>query len=95
MPTYVYEIVHADGSGGERFEVLQAMSDPPLESHPETGRPVRRVPQAPMIGGKWSERGMRNALSDRNLAAKGFTKYVKTEQGRYEKATGAGPDRIG
>ena len=43
MPTYVYAIIRPDGSDGETFEVFQRMSDPPLEKHPETGQPVRRV----------------------------------------------------
>ena len=43
MPTYVYEIVKPDGTGGDRFEVLQRISEPPLAAHPETGEPVRRV----------------------------------------------------
>jgi predicted nucleic acid-binding Zn ribbon protein len=44
MATYVYETVprHA-GEAPERFEVVQSMNDAPLVSHPETGRPVRRV----------------------------------------------------
>jgi hypothetical protein len=33
-------------------------------------------------------------LSDRNLADKGFTKYVKTDPGRYEKTAGNGPSEI-
>lgn len=43
MPLYVYEVVLADGSGGEQFEVFQKMADDPLAKHPETGKPVRRV----------------------------------------------------
>ena len=41
MPTYVYCVVNQDGTDGEVFEVVQRMSDPPLTTHPETGRPVR------------------------------------------------------
>jgi hypothetical protein len=33
-------------------------------------------------------------LSDRNLQEKGFTKYVKMGDGKYEKRTGKGPDVI-
>lgn len=44
MPTYLYETVPAAGNGAaKRFEVKQSFSDPPLEVHPETGVPVRRV----------------------------------------------------
>ena len=31
--------------------------------------------------------------SDKNLAAKGFTKYVKTGDGTYEKTAGTGRSR--
>ena len=44
MPTYLYETVPAAGNGAaKRFEVKQRFNDPPLEVHPETGVPVRRV----------------------------------------------------
>jgi predicted nucleic acid-binding Zn ribbon protein len=44
MPTYTYETVPATpGEPVRRFDVRQAMSDPPLTTDPETGEPVRRV----------------------------------------------------
>lgn len=44
MPTYVYETVpSAENGAAERFEIKQSFNDPPLEVHPETGVPVRRV----------------------------------------------------
>ena len=43
MPTYVYEVINEDGAAGERFELVQKMTDPPLTHHPETGQRVRRV----------------------------------------------------
>lgn len=43
MPIYVYETIRADGKAGQRFEVLQNISDRPLKKHPKTGKPVRRV----------------------------------------------------
>jgi hypothetical protein len=70
------------------------MNQPPLTVHPETGQPIRRTLTAPNVTGKWSDSGMTANLSDRNLAAKGFTKYVKTGDGRYEKAVGKGPSSI-
>jgi hypothetical protein len=94
MPLYVYEVIRADGSSGEQFEVFQKMSDPPLTHHPETGEPVRRVfaePNAPRV---WTDLHARSAVSDKNLAAKGFTKYVKTDQGTYEKVVGEGPKQL-
>ena len=44
MATYVYETIpQAAGEGPQRFEVVQSMKDPPLQRHPETGEPVRRL----------------------------------------------------
>jgi len=96
MPTYVYEVIEEDGSGGERIEVVQPMSAPPLEVHPESGKAVRRVFMTPHIaGGKWSDRAMVNsATDDKKLDRLGFTKYVKSGNGKYEKAVGSGPDII-
>jgi predicted nucleic acid-binding Zn ribbon protein len=94
MPVYVYEVIMPDDTPGEVLEVIQRMSDPPLEIHPETGQPIRRVLTAPKVTGKWSDQKMGNNLSDKNLEAKGFTKYVKSGDGRYEKAVGKGPDLL-
>ncbi|MCC5841800.1 MAG: zinc ribbon domain-containing protein [Opitutales bacterium] len=44
MTTYVYETIpSAEGEEPELFEIRQNMSDAPLEKHPETGQPIRRV----------------------------------------------------
>jgi predicted nucleic acid-binding Zn ribbon protein len=44
MPVYQYETLPAVPDGPvRRFEVKQSMNDRPLEKHPETGEPVRRV----------------------------------------------------
>lgn len=94
MPTYVYEVVKPDGTGGDRFEVLQSMAEPPLERHPETGQPVRRVITGFAIGGRSTGIGDPRLLSDRNLDRHGFTKYVKTGDGTYEKTVGSGPNQI-
>jgi hypothetical protein len=91
---YVYEIVQQDGSGGEQFEVFQKMSDDPLTKHPETGEPVRRVFTEPNAPRAWTDTQGKAAISDKNLAAKGFTKYVKTGKGTYEKTAGSGPKKI-
>lgn len=48
MPTYVYETIpQVEGEAVQRFETRQSMKDAPLTQHPDSGRPVRRVP----IGG--------------------------------------------
>jgi predicted nucleic acid-binding Zn ribbon protein len=95
MPIYQYEFVLEDGEGGEQFEIFQKMADPPLTTHPETGAPIRRVYTAPAVGGKWSEQAMGQAAKDdRKLERLGFTKYVKSDDGKYEKVVGKGPDLI-
>lgn len=94
MPLYVYEVVLADGTGGERFEVLQKMADAALTAHPETGEPVRRVFAEANTPRAWTDAHGKAAMSDSNIAAKGFTKYVKTDNGTYEKAAGTGPKKI-
>ncbi|SFI23566.1 FmdB family zinc ribbon protein [Planctomicrobium piriforme] len=95
MPTYIYEVVHADGSGGETFEIVQTMTEAPLQTHPESDLPVRRVIQAPFIGGSWSEAAMgKSVKDDKRLDRLGFTKYVKSGDGIYEKRAGKGPDII-
>lgn len=44
MATYIYETIpNKPRQKPRRFEVVQKMSDPPLEKDPETGLPVRRV----------------------------------------------------
>jgi predicted nucleic acid-binding Zn ribbon protein len=94
VPIYVYEVVMEDGSAGETIEVLQQMSDPPLTHHPETGLPLKKVITSAAIAGRWSDLKAKSNLSDKNLDAKGFTKYVKMGDGKYEKRAGKGPDVI-
>jgi len=93
MPLYVYEVVLPDGSGGEQFEVLQKMADAPLAKHPETGEPVRRVFGEPNAPRAWTDAHAKAMTSDKNLGAKGFTKYVRTGDGTYEKTAGTGPKK--
>jgi len=95
MPLYVYEVILDDDSGGAQFELFQPMAAAALTSHPESGQPVRRVFQAPAIGGKWSDSAMAKSVSDdKKLDRLGFTKYVKSGDGTYEKRAGKGPDVI-
>ncbi|MBL0927465.1 MAG: zinc ribbon domain-containing protein [Phycisphaerales bacterium] len=58
MPTYVYQVIKSNGQVGETFEVEQRITERPLDTHPETGEPVRRVPVAPMIGGSAGARSV-------------------------------------
>ncbi len=92
MPVYVYEYVLPNGESGESFEIVQRMSDPTLAIHPENGRPIRRVYTPPNVTGMWTDMAAKSRLSEKNLEAKGLTKYVRAESGVYEKKTGKGPD---
>ncbi|RMH13113.1 MAG: FmdB family transcriptional regulator [Planctomycetota bacterium] len=96
MPTYVYEVLDDSGEGtGEFFELVQPITDEALTTHPETGRPVRRVPQAFNIAGKWSDLKSKSQLSNKNLERLGFTKYEKRGDGYMERVAGTkGPRSI-
>lgn len=44
MITYVYETIPSKpGEEIEYFEIKQSIKDAPLTTHPETGKPIRRV----------------------------------------------------
>ena len=44
MTTYVYQTIpESEETEPEYFEIRQSMEDPPLEKHPETGVPIKRV----------------------------------------------------
>ena len=90
MPLYVYQVIEADGSPGETFELLQKFSDPPLTVHPESGKPVVRVISAPNAVTRFGS----GNLSNDKLGKLGFTKYQKAGDGYYEKKAGDGPDVI-
>lgn len=94
MPTYVYEYLDGEGHGtGETFELVQPITADALRKH--DGRPVRRVPQAPSIAGKWSDMKAKSALSNSNLERLGFTKYEKKGDGYMERTAGKqGPRSI-
>jgi hypothetical protein len=94
MPLYTYQVVHEDGSPGDTFTVSRRMSDPPLETHPETGEKVVRVFEAAHIAGWSHERNSKQLTSDKNLEKLGFTKYVRSGHGQYEKRVGTGPEHI-
>jgi predicted nucleic acid-binding Zn ribbon protein len=91
MPTYVYQVIEADGSEGEIFEVMQSMKEDALTTHPENGKPVKRMIVAPHAMTKHTP----GNLSNDRLSRLGFTKYTKAGDGHYEKAAGSGgPDVI-
>ena len=93
MPVYIYQETLPDGSDGERFEVLQKISEAALTKHPRTGNTVRRVITAAFTPKPFLGHDKKEQLSDRNLEKLGFTKYVKGKGG-YEKVCGEGPDKV-
>lgn len=94
MPIYTYQVINADGTEGETFEIAHGMNEPPLTVHPQTGQPVRRVFTAPHIAGWANEHQSKHLISDENLSKHGFTKYVRNGKGHYEKRTGMGPSSL-
>jgi hypothetical protein len=93
MPLYLYQVV-TDADDGEVFEVLQGMSEPPLTKHPETGQEVQRIFGTPNAPRTWTDQHAKSATSDKRLERGGFTKYVKSDNGKYEKVFGKGPGKI-
>jgi hypothetical protein len=93
MPLYLYQVVTADDTG-EVFEVLQSMSEAALTAHPDTGEKVVRIFGTPNAPRTWTDSHAKSATSDKRLERGGFTKYVKSETGKYEKVFGAGPGKI-
>lgn len=95
MPVYTYQVIHDDDTEGGTFEAVHGMNDPPLEVHPETGEKVVRVFSAPHLAGWAHERKAKELVSDKNLERHGFTKYVRSGKGQYERRAGSGgPDHI-
>jgi hypothetical protein len=95
MPVYTYQVIHDDGTEGEIFEVVHSMSDPPLERHPATGERVVRVFKPVHIAGWANERVAKELTSDKNCERLGFTKYVRTGKGYYERRAGSfGPETL-
>ena len=96
MPTYVYEYLDEKGEGtGETVELVQSMSEDALATHPEDGRPIRRVPTVPNIAGTWSDMKSKSQLSNKNLERLGFTKYERKGKGYMERVAGdKGPRSI-
>lgn len=95
MPVYTYQIIQDDGSEGDTFELVRAMTDPPLTHHPETGERVKRIFAAPHVPGRHGASATKARLSNENLERHGFTKYERVGKGQYERRAGnEGPSTI-
>ena len=87
MPNYEYAPTsgRCDRCVG-RFEVFQRITEDKLASCPECGQAVDRVIGRVALGGKYS-------TSDQKVKQLGMTKYVKAENGVYERTVGSeGPE---
>lgn len=91
---YVYEVVRPDGTGGDRFEMLQSMKEAALLTHPLTGEPVRRVILPPNLGMKHTSGQEKRRLENKNVEKAGFTKYERDKlTGTYHRVAGKnGPE---
>jgi len=76
MPIRRYRVLEKDGQEAEILEVEQPAGSPDLERHPLDGRALRKLLEAPSVGGKWSDRGMASRLKDG-----GFRKMEKDGAG--------------
>jgi len=90
MPIYEYQAMGARCCDHCRngFDVMQKLSDQPLEFCPECYNPVRRKISKPNLASPAP------SLSESNLEKHGFTQFRKVEKGVYEKTAGKGPDFI-
>jgi putative FmdB family regulatory protein len=91
MPIYEYE--HDSGDvkcPSPRFEVVQPMSEAPLEVCPTCGKACHRVFSSFGV----SAHGVKGLLSKSNLEAHGFTQYTRHGKGYYEKTAGMGPGAL-
>ncbi len=82
MPTYDYRALDPDKAPAccaEGFEIVQTMSEAPLEKCPECGAPIHKLIVAPGFVTKQTK----SKLSDKNLKAAGFKKLVKEGDGKY------------
>lgn len=70
------------------------MSDPPLETHPDTGEKIQRVFHTPNVAYTHTLMAGKQKFSDKNLDRLGFTKYKKEGDGIYRKTAGNGPQFI-
>ena len=82
MPTYDYRATDptkAPECCAEGFEVVQMMSESPLEKCPTCSGPLVKIIGAP----GFTLRSERHTMSDANLKKNGFKKLVKEGDGKY------------
>ncbi|MCO4782926.1 MAG: hypothetical protein KC646_11435 [Candidatus Cloacimonetes bacterium] len=85
MPIYEYK--HTEGFSGDCKEVQEYFHSIQAKSYtecPKCKHPLQKVISMPA---KHAE-SIKDKMSDKNLSRLGFSKYVKSEDGKYEKASG-------
>jgi putative FmdB family regulatory protein len=95
MPTYVYGPKGESKEGrcevcSATFEIVQRMSDDPLQRCPKCGKDVERQITAPNLSGV----GPIQKPSDSRMSKAGFTQYKRVGKGCYEKSFGQGPPTL-
>ena len=79
MPIYKYITIEPDGSDGDVFEVEQSAGSDPIKKHPENGKPVKRVFEAPNINIEYTP-GRENSLGDTTRIKKAGFKILQKDK---------------
>lgn len=86
MPIYKYITIEADGSDGEIFEVEQSINSKPIERHPESGKPVRRIYESPNLNLQYTHDKELKRSDPKYIKSKGFQILKKDKiSGNYYK----------
>ena len=73
-----YRVLDATGSPVEILEVEHLPGAADLAAHPLDGRRLERLPEAPALVGRWTERAMGKAATDASrLKAGGFRRLER------------------
>ena len=90
MPIYEYQASGQESCEycANTFDILQKITDGPIQFCPECHNPVQRKISRPNLARPAP------SLSKENLEKHGLTQFRKVEKGVYEKTAGKGPDFI-
>lgn len=86
MPVYKYITIEEDDREGEIFEVEQSINSKPLEKHPESGKPVRRIYESPNLNLQYTHDKELKRSDPKYIKSKGFQILQKDKiSGKYYK----------
>ena len=86
MPIYTYAVINEDGSNGEVFEVEHSADRPLLQTHPENGKPVRRVYESPNFNTEYTPQKEKSLSDISRIKKAGFEILEKDKiSGKYYK----------